>query len=187
MKRWLILFLLAAGTIGLWADSTVPDRSSFYRVNYGCNYGYSITTKKDADLSARQLWSYGYDSFGYFTFDRNYNIITQNSLVFDKNNYAAIGKFDQGTNIGFWLENDGNTYYSVNGYNGPNNRWVDNTYYSREKVFESTTNNCCWYTGQIDFQVDAKSPVGQPLPGVLISAVIGLAGLTGWRLRRRNS
>ena len=191
IKKLVMLFLAVAGFSLAAVPAPTPSidasRNSFYSVTYGSQYGYSLTTKKDAALSIQRTWTDGYDAFGYFTYDNKGQIVSKDAIKFNKSGYADLGNFDQGTNVGFWLNNDGTTYYSVNKMNGWNNYYVDNAYDKKNGTFESVTNNGWWYTGGIDFKVNAAKPVGQPLPGVLLSAIIGLASLTGWKLRAKKS
>jgi hypothetical protein len=74
------------------------------------------------------------NSFGYFTFDENNNILTEDTLfqnasaagaggILTPGDSLVIGDFDSGDHVGFWLQANGywnpngNTYYTLDEYN----------------------------------------------------------------------
>ncbi|NCB09857.1 MAG: hypothetical protein EOM73_17085, partial [Bacteroidia bacterium] len=81
------------------------------------NWGTNVKTTKDTNLSVKLLSSQPYNSFGYFTFNNHYNILTKEKLTFDSNGVANLGNFDNNTRVGFWLETASGTVYSLQNYN----------------------------------------------------------------------
>ncbi|MDD3118922.1 MAG: hypothetical protein PHQ27_07080 [Victivallales bacterium] len=188
MRKLIIFIVMLAGAC-VWAGAT-DDASydSFYRVKgekqHGhYYYGYNLTTKTDTFLSVLQLKTTGYDAFGYFTFDKT-GITGMNELAFNSGNTADIGNVASGTNVGFWMKSDGVTYYSLDSMNTTP---IINTYDKNSTIFTTAEISSGTWSDGIEFKVKAEKahPVGQPLPGVLLSTAIGLAGLAGWKLRRK--
>ena len=188
MKKLIIFIAMLAGLCA-WAGKT-DDASydSFYSVSGEKHkgndyYGYHLTTKKDTFLTVQLVSTTGYDSFGYFTYDSS-GITKTNSLAFDSKGTAAIGNVADQTNVGFWMKADGVTYYSLDSMNS---QAITNVYNKNSTIFTTAEISGGKWSDGIAFKVKAEKakPVGQPLPGVLASALIGLAGLTGWKFRRK--
>jgi len=194
MKKLLLAVIMLAG-INSWAQfGTQYSTGDFYilTTQYG---GHNLKTTSDTNLSITRLSTTGYDSFGYFTFDSSAlpssgSSLDLKTLTFDSAGVANIGNLSANTNVGFWMTTAKGTTYSIQSLN--------KNYFYASKGYEYTS------TGEpilrmgtyenysldnIRYTVEGgpAKPTGQPLPGVLISAFLGLASLAGWKFGRKKS
>lgn len=188
MKKWLFAVIALMG-MSLWA---VPE-SDFYAVTTQYR-GHNILTTADTNLSVRQVSSSGYDAFGYFVFDSSALPTSASSLdlkqlTFDSAGLANIGNVNANTDIGFWMTTSEGTVYSIQTLNEQNfNAIKRQGFYDGEPLLRMGTYDN-HPMDNIKFIIDAgpAKPTGQPLPGVLISAFLGLASLAGWKFGRKKS
>ena len=192
MRKLLVLILSFMTGTALWAGwGSQYNYGDFYTISD--NGGKHIVTTSDTYLSISKISSTGYDAFGYYTYAKgttpSLNSVELKSLTFDKNGAASIGNVDKNTEVGFWISNANGTTYSTQS-------WNKNWFYATNVMAYSSTGDPIFSAGTYwDYNLNTlkftitgskAKPVGQPLPGVLASAVIGLASLTGWKFRRKK-
>ena len=134
-------------------------------------------------------------TFGMYTIDSNNQIgseykalaMQDGSFVFRDPVSGDIAKSGQGENGGFWGEADGVKKYSTPGING-----VNGTYVGQQVAADGS-----WLVG---FSMDNyfgpndlanadyvfKVSVGEPLPGVVATLLLGGAGLGAFGLKRKK-
>jgi hypothetical protein len=154
------------------------------RLDYGAG-GPNIKVLEQTGITVTRLYSENYNAFGYFTYDPfTNNLIESHEISFADNDSAFIGYFAADTNIGTWLSTDEGTFYSMPSMNKRHeyraaylgdtmegdmviglegdHRWSGTDY--REMI--------------VAIEPDTHAPAGQPLPGLLISTLLG-AGVAG--------
>ena len=199
------LFLLIAGIIVFAFTSISPavavvSSGSFYGESSGAfqlDYtfgGPNIKINRTTGLTMTYLGSQcsGYEAFGYYTYDAGTgNIINQQTINFPgRNQPTYVGTFDADTRVGTWLTTSKGTFYSSDQLNTPGRRraqllsnstsvpvigFDDDRYYRR--VY-----------GDFVFATEATEPqpAGQPLPGVILSGLIGLSVVGAAKIKKRK-
>ncbi|MDD3154183.1 MAG: hypothetical protein PHS41_04890 [Victivallaceae bacterium] len=171
-----------------YAAKAYSDRSGSMNPSIGS--GWYLKVNENATLGFKDTGKYAgdYSDLGVFTFDENHEILTQTSLNFDANGIAEVS-IKAGDQIGFWISTaETGTLYSVtavqgkylNVFNGRGTYGPDNLYRRFEYSAGSTKEL------EVLFGLSAGSsdtPVGQPLPGILATLLIGGVG-AGVKLRR---
>lgn len=150
--------------------------------------GPNIEITKTTGLTLTKVQSKKYKAFGYFTFDPlTGDVLTKEAITFDGNNPTYIGTFEEGTHVGLWMNPKKNREYSTN----------DDWWYNRTDLVAFTGNNepiIGFETGHNwkydDMMVsigetDPHAPTGQPLPGILISSLLGLGVAGIVKIRKR--
>ncbi|MDD3119266.1 MAG: hypothetical protein PHQ27_08815 [Victivallales bacterium] len=130
--------------------------------------------------------SYGGDGSTIVTYSHQY---PNNELV-TQTGYK-VGDFTAGDEVGFWLTVDDTTGASIldksNPINSSNmnyrNAFVNTDALGNELFQLDYTNGGSVFFGITG--VESTTPVGQPLPGVLATMLIG-GGISLWGMRRRN-
>ncbi|MDD5598484.1 MAG: hypothetical protein PHV82_11105, partial [Victivallaceae bacterium] len=139
-------------------------------------------------LTVTQLYSENYSAFGYFTYNPFTGaILERQAVTFDGTGSAYIGQFEAGTYVGTWLTTAVGTSYSVpslNTWGMQRATYLGDT--AEGNMIIGLEGDSIWMGTDYREMVVAiepteHAPAGQPLPGVIISALIGLgvAGAAG--------
>ncbi|HOG49345.1 MAG TPA: hypothetical protein PKY10_02005 [Lentisphaeria bacterium] len=137
---------------------------------------------------------YGQDvKFGYFTFDEG-GIQNQAELEIKPSATVSLGEFATGDQVGFWLSSaktPGQILYSVSEMN------VDGVDYffsglSNKGETYWTFGDSKWGKGDVIAFINGGQPadspvVGQPLPGVLASLLLGGSAVCGLRRKKAKA
>ena len=144
--------------------------------------GPNIKINHSTELTARHIAaSNSYQAFGFYTYDPlNGSILSQQTLALDNQGApTSLGTFAAGTHLGTWITTDKGTFYSSNQFN-PNNssniNYLGDTPQGSPVFGFNDDHNSAIY-GDLVYSMDAPGttpPVGQPLPGILVSGIIGL-------------
>lgn len=146
--------------------------------------GPNILINETVGLTVTHISSGDYNAFGYFSYNPTTGAFTENAINFDSAGQAYIGEFEQGTIVGTWLSTDYGKFYSMPQLNQDGAykvAYLGDTPEGNLKI--GLEGSHPWagteYNEMVaSFEPTQHAPAGQPLPGVLISALIGL-GLTG--------
>ena len=177
---------------------TGPANAMFQGGGYGSTHGWNgqpirldysmggpnILINETTGLTVSHISSGNYNAFGYFSYNPNTGAFTENAINFDSSGQAYIGEFQEGTYVGTWLSSDYGKFYSIPSLNQGNAyraAYLGDTPEGNLKI--GMEGGHPWggtnYNEMVaSFEPTQHAPAGQPLPGVLISALIGL-GLTG--------
>lgn len=152
--------------------------------------GPSLVVTKTTGLSLSKVYARNYKAFGYSTFNPDTGqVLDKQVITFDGNNPTDIGTFEEGTHIGLWLNPRGQTEISTMEPNYCANR---TTFYGEtadgNPIIGFETGHD-WDYNEMLVSVQASqphAPAGQPLPGVLISSLLGLgvAGFAKFKKRK---
>ncbi|MDD5697847.1 MAG: hypothetical protein PHH77_04455 [Victivallaceae bacterium] len=198
LKLMLTVVMLAFGLTGLIAD----EAASCYwwqkpiQVDNSLG-GPNILVNQTTGLNISYVYSNsnGYNAFGYFTYSGDTGaIIEQQTVNFGSDGSAYIGQFESGTHIGTWLNTDYGTFYTIPSLNDPYGFRARQMLYPFEgnPVIGLEGGPTTWFADYRELVVSFKpvdhAPTGQPLPGVLLSGLIGLgvAGIAAIRKRKKN-
>jgi len=198
MIRKLFLSILAAGACTF---ALIAPAAACVSYDYGCggpthgwngqpirlDYslgGPNILINETTGLTVTRISSGNYNAFGYFSYNPATGAFTENAINFDNTGQAYIGEFERGSYVGTWLSSDYGKFYSVPALNqGHAYRaaYLGDTPEGNLKI--GMEGGHPWGGTNYDemvasFEPTQHAPAGQPLPGVLISALIGL-GITG--------
>lgn len=129
-------------------------------------------------------------NFGVYTFDNSMNILNEkvwtnmgstSSQTFYSQNMTA------GDMVGFWVEVDGNKYYSVNSMNGNSANIVDWKVNHGELKLDFNVDGKKSADIKLSIKAQAAKPRGQPLPGILLTVCLGMIGcFVVWRKNKFN-
>ena len=153
------------------------------RLDYSMG-GPNILINETTGLTVSHISSGDYNAFGYFSYNPTTGAFAENTINFDSAGQAYIGEFEEGTYVGTWLSSDYGKFYSIPSLNQGNAyraAYLGDTPEGNLKI--GMEGGHPWggtnYNEMVaSFEPTQHAPAGQPLPGVLISALIGL-GLTG--------
>lgn len=164
------------------------------RLDYSMG-GPNIKIMETTGLTISHISSQKYNAFGYFTYNpTNGTILEEHGVTFDNEGKAYIGEFAEGTRVGTWLSTDNGKFYSVPRLNESNQyraAYLGDTSEGNLKI--GLEGGHKWsgtdYREMIvAFEPTEHAPTGQPLPGVFISALIGLGltGIAGLKRHKKN-
>ncbi len=126
------------------------------------------------------------ESFGYFTLDSDGKILTTQELNVKPNTTVATVELKAGDKVGFWMKTDKGkqTYYSVNALNKNGTNYF-NDYLTKDGKVLFGFGNDKWDSRVLSFSVAYTNdgPSGQPLPGILITLLIGGSALLIVKMR----
>jgi hypothetical protein len=177
----------------------------------------NLRLREDAGISVTFITEgAGYkNSFGYFLFDEENNILSQETIFANASmtggggslrpgDTVDLGLFDAGTNIGFWLQGNGyndpngHTYYTIDQFNPDGMRHVavmadvlnERIVLGIEDLFnlgDRDFNDVVFTFAATPFSAldIAGMPTGAPEAGPIATAMIS-AGLLGAYARRRG-
>ncbi len=154
------------------------------RLDYSMG-GPNILINETTGLTVSEISSRSYNAFGYFTYNpANGAILEEHGVTFDNEGKAYIGEFETGERVGTWLSTDNGKFYSVPKLNESNQHRATYLGDTPEGNLKIGLEGGPKWSGTdyremvVAFEPTEHAPAGQPLPGVFISALIGL-GLTG--------
>ena len=190
------VFAFMSSTSAMVSSSSGSSHGWFgkpIRLDYSSG-GPNVRVLENTGLTVTRLASKEYSAFGYFTFDQNTGAILESQEIsFDNGDSVFIGDFAEDSNVGLWLTTDYGTSYTVsdmNDYNRYRAAYLGDT--SEGDMVLGLEGGHPWfgtdYTEMIvSIEPGTSAPAGQPLPGVLVSALIGLgvAGVAGFKKRRK--
>ncbi|MFA6714175.1 MAG: hypothetical protein WC082_06915 [Victivallales bacterium] len=156
--------------------------------------GPNVRVNETVGLTITKLYSENYSAFGYFTYNPfTGSILEQQTVTFDDTGSAYIGQFEAGTYVGTWLTTDVGTSYSVSSLNTwgmQRATYLGDT--AEGNMVVGLEGDSIWqgtdYTEMVvAIEPTENAPAGQPLPGVIISALIGLgvAGAAGVKKNKK--
>jgi hypothetical protein len=184
-----LIFLLTL-SIGV---SVMADYYDGYRVTW--DRGGPAIKIIDPGVMYVRMVTTNYDSFGYFTYNNQGNILEQVTLGNEKiGEYTPVAGFEAGENVGFWLSRAGQNFYTMGELN-PVPYMSNVAEYGAPEPFFSlnhlgpghVTGHCSdgrFYVAYNPGET-APAPAGQPLPGTLVSVFAGL-GVAGIFLLKRK-
>ena len=191
------VFTFVFSTSAMVSSGSGPSHGWFdkpIRLDYSSG-GPNVRVLENTGLTINRLYSKEYSAFGYFTFDRNTGAIFESQEIsFDNGDSVFIGDFAEGSNVGLWLTTDYGTSYTVpgmNDYNQSRATYLGDTVEGGDMVLGLEGGHPWFGTDYTEMIVSIEpgtsAPAGQPLPGVLVSALIGLgvAGVAGLKKRRK--
>jgi len=154
------------------------------RLDY-CAGGPNIKINQTTGLTISRVSSREYKAFGYFTYNPTTRaIIETHEVTFDNDGKAYIGQFEEGTRVGTWLTTENGTFHSVASLNEAHEyraTYLGDTPEGNLKVGLEGDRKWCgadYREMVVAFEPTEHAPAGQPLPGIIISVLIGL-GITG--------
>lgn len=201
LKSWAMIavtaFALISSASAMVSSGSGPSHGWFgkpIRLDYSYG-GPNVKVLENTGLTITRLHSKEYSAFGYFTFDQNTGAILESQEVsFDNGDSVFIGDFAEGSNVGLWLTTDYGTSYTVPGMNDYDQyraTYLGDTVDGGHMVLGLEGDHPWFGTDYSEMIVAVEpgtsAPAGQPLPGVLLSALIGLgvAGVAGLKKRRK--
>ena len=190
------MFALSATAMVQGSEPTHGWWQKPIRLDYDMG-GPNIKVNETTGLTVTRLYSQNYSAFGYFTYNPVTGAVIQEQAVdFSNGDSVYIGEFEAGTRVGTWLTTDEGKFYSIPGLNeGYEYRaaYLGDTRDGDLVVGLEGGNS--WHGTQYDEMVvsftpgEGQAPTGQPLPGILISSLIGLgvAGISRFKKRGKSS
>lgn len=160
------------------------------RLDYSLG-GPNILINETTGLTVTNISSREYKAFGYFTFNDNGAIIEQQEVTFGDDGSTYLGEFEEGTKVGTWLTTEAGTFYSVPILNESYQHratYLGDTPEGNLKIGLEGGQQWCgsdYREMVVAFEPTEHAPAGQPLPGVIVSALIGL-GITGLARRKKH-
>ena len=199
-KLYLSIFVFAV--MALFVPNSTNAMVDFgydYGNGYGASHGWNgqpirldysmggpnIKVLETTGLTVSHVSSREYNAFGYFTYNpTNGAILEEHGVTFDNEGKAYIGQFEEGTHVGTWLSTDNGKFYSIPALNESYDHRATYLGDTSEGHLKIGLEGGHKWSGTdyremvVAFEPTEHAPAGQPLPGVFISALIGL-GLTG--------
>lgn len=156
--------------------------------------GPNVRINETVGLTFTKIYSENYSAFGYFTYNPlNGAIIEQQAISFADSNSVYVGQFEAGTRVGTWLTTDYGTSYSLSSLNPwgmQRATYLGDT--PEGNMMIGLEGDSPWMGTDYREMVVAiepteHAPAGQPLPGIIISALIGLgvAGAAGAKKHKK--
>ncbi|MGI6356938.1 MAG: hypothetical protein GX937_13745 [Lentisphaerae bacterium] len=137
---------------------------------------------------------YGQDvQFSYFTFDET-GILNQGELEIKANTTVSLGEFATGDQVGFWLSSakpPDQILYSVKEMNDDGKNYFFSGTSNKGETYW-TFGDKKWGNGDViafinGGQPSGSSTVGQPLPGVFASLLLGGSAVCGLRRKKAKA
>jgi hypothetical protein len=155
--------------------------------------GPNIQVNERTALYVTHITSNHVNSFGYYTYPagQGFDVNSIAAVGLNSNTKTYIGDFDAGTNVGFWMQTNKGTFYTSQMFNpwGVSNSIVLGDTSDGFPVIGMEDD--FWGRWKYDDMVfavstgEAQPPPGQPLPGVVLSTMLGLFA-SGIILLKRN-
>ncbi|MDD5599173.1 MAG: hypothetical protein PHV82_14600 [Victivallaceae bacterium] len=192
-KLFLGILIMTALVFGVNAEPTHGWYGKPITLDWSSG-GPNVRVNETIGLTVTQLYSENYSAFGYFTYNPfTGSILEQQAVTFDDTGSAYIGQFEAGTYVGTWLTTDVGTSYSVSSLNAwgmQRATYLGDT--AEGNMVVGLEGDPIWqgtdYTEMVvAIEPTENAPAGQPLPGVIISALIGLgvAGAAGVKKNKK--
>jgi hypothetical protein len=205
-KLILSIMIMASLASGVKAMAVVGPESSY---SSGPTHGWgksisldwssggpNVSINETVGLTFTRISSDSYSAFGYFTYNPYTGaILDQQTISFADSDSVYAGEFEAGTRVGTWLTTDYGTSYSVPSLN----QWgMQRATYLGDTAEGNMTiglegdhpwSGTDYRDMVVAIEPTEHAPAGQPLPGVIISALIGLgvAGAAGAKKRKKIS
>jgi len=194
-----VLILLASSLSALGADKVYwftpgNDAASFTGFT---NVSSSFLALENSAMSYTVISNNTHSDFtmGVFTFDSSLNITSlQTFSSLSVGDTGITTDFSSGDMVGFWVEVNGKTYYSVNALNPASKDVVDWKINRGEMTMGFETDGSS-IKNMNDAEIKvlfiaippSHTPSGQPLPGVFSTILLASLSASGyWFLKRRR-